>query len=141
MIKIDKTIAEEYVVEAMNRRGRFEVIGKVYIDAGKITPKDLENIWDLANWGCNNKTPGIVDGGVYDGFPCYKQGAVTYIATNPLVDIVNDNIIVRKHYESAVCYYIKSSRVHREQIQDIWCYGKLVDAAVEYKRNPFIVSK
>ena len=42
---------------------------------------------------------------------------------------------VRKHYDVNNGYYIKSSRLHKEQSKDLWCFGSCEAITNEYKSN------
>ena len=135
-------VKSEFIVEAMNLNGKFEVIGKALINQNLLNDADLETIWDLANWSVNgNEAQTVMDGSVYAGYQCYVSGMVVYVVTNPNVGVVNDNIIVRKHYDTTTAYYIKSSRLHKGQTKDIWSFGSYDSIVNEYKANPFICGR
>lgn len=138
----DYDAKSEFVVEAMNHNGKFEVIGKALIDQNLLNDADLETIWDLANWSINGKeAQSVMEGSVYAGLPCYVSGMITYVVCNHNVGVVNDNIIVRKHYDTTTAYYIKSSRLHKGQTKDIWSFGSYDSIVNEYKANPFICGR
>lgn len=50
-------------------------------------------------------------------------------------------VMIRKHYDVNNGYYIKSSRLHKEQSKDLWCFGSCETITNEYKSNPFICGK
>ena len=122
----DFNAADEFVVEAMMQDGKFKVIGKVIIDNNLLNDDDLETIWDYANWETN---------GVYKGLNAFSDGRMFYVITDDEVGVVNDNIMVRKHYDVNNGYYIKSSRLHKEQSRDLWCFGSCETIENEYRSN------
>lgn len=129
---------DEFVVEAMTHGGKFKVIGKVITDNNLLNDDDLDTIWDYANWEMNCHEKMIISNGVYKGFQAFSNGRLCYIITNDEIGVVNDNIMVRKHYDVDNGYYIKSSRLHKGQSKDIWCFGSISAIVLEYKLNPFI---
>lgn len=131
--------ADEFVVEAMMPDGKFKVIGKVITSQNLLNDDDLEDIWDFANWGTNGRELAKVANGVYAGMDADSNDKMIYVICDSEVSIVNDNIMVRKHYDVANGYYIKSYRLHKEQDgKDIWCFGSRETITNEYKSNPFI---
>lgn len=130
--------ADEFVVEAMMRDGKFKVIGKVITDKNLLNDDDLETIWDYANWGTNGYEKMVVADGTYKGCKAFSDGRLFYVIMTSDVDVVNDNVMVRKHYDTNQGYYIKSSRLHKEQTKDLWCFGSRETIENEYKSNPFI---
>lgn len=137
----DFNAADEFVVEAMMHDGKFKVIGKVITDNNLLNDDDLETIWDYANWETNGYEKMIVSNGVYKGLKAFSDGRLFYVITDEEVGVVNDNIMVRKHYDVNNGYYIKSSRLHKEQSKDLWCFGSRETIDNEYKSNPFICGK
>lgn len=133
--------ADEFVVEAMMQDGKFKVIGKVIIDNNLLNDDDLETIWDYANWETNGYEKMVVSNGVYKGLNAFSDGRMFYVITDDEVGVVNDNIMVRKHYDVNNGYYIKSSRLHKEQSKDLWCFGSCETITNEYKSNPFICGR
>lgn len=133
--------ADEFVVEAMMHDGKFKVIGKVLTKNNLLNDDDLETIFDFANWGVNGHELAVVGTGVYSGMDADSDGKMTYVIFDSEVSVVNDNIMVRKHYDVSNGYYIKSSRLHKEQSRDVWCYGSRETIISEYKSNPFICGK
>ena len=133
--------ADEFVVEAMMRDGKFKVIGKVLTKNNLLNDDDLETIHDFANWGVNGHELGMVSNGIYAGMDADSDGKMAYVIFDSEVSVVNDNIMVRKHYDVSNGYYIKSSRLHKEQSRDVWCYGSRETIISEYKSNPFICGK
>lgn len=131
----DFNAADEYVVEAMMQDGKFKVIGKVIIDNNLLNDDDLETIWDYANWETNGYEKMVVSNGVYKGLNAFSDGRMFYVITDDEVGVVNDNIMVRKHYDVNNGYYIKSSRLHKEQSKDLWCFGSCETITNEYKSN------
>lgn len=129
---------KEFIVEAMGLDGKFKVIGKVLTENNLLNDDDLEDIFDFANWGVNGKEQMIVVDGVYSGCKMECDSKMVYIILDSQIDVVNDNIAVRKHYDTNNGYYIKSARVHKEQERDIWCYGAMETIISEYKSNPFV---
>ena len=73
--------------------------------------------------------------------PCYKTGSIVYLKINERVGVVNDNIMVRKHYDVENGYYLQSKRVHPELKKDVWCFGSRSTIVLEYKLNPFICNQ
>lgn len=132
---------DEFVVEAMMHDGKFRVVGKVLTKNNLLNDDDLETIHDFANWGVNGHELGMVSNGVYAGMDADSEGKMTYVIFDREVDVVNDNIMVRKHYDVSNGYYIKSARLHKGQSKDIWCYGSSEAIINEYKSNPFICGK
>lgn len=131
-ISIDSFAPEkEYIVEAMFN-GKFKVVGKVLTDKKTLTIDDLETIWDFANWGVNNKEQMQVCDGVYRGCKAECNKDMIYIIMDAFIDAVNANILIRKHYDTDKGYYIKSARRHREQLNDIWCFGTTKQVIAEY---------
>lgn len=131
----DFNAADEFVVEAMMQDGKFKVIGKVIIDNNLLNDDDLETIWDYANWETNGYEKMVVSNGVYKGLKAFSDGRMFYVITDDEVGVVNDNIMVRKHYDVNNGYYIKSSRLHKEQSKDLWCFGSCETITNEYKSN------
>lgn len=131
----DFNAADEFVVEAMMQDGKFKVIGKVIIDNNLLNDDDLETIWDYANWETNGYEKMVVSNGVYKGLNAFSDGRMLYVITDDEVGVVNDNIMVRKHYDVNNGYYIKSSRLHKEQSKDLWCFGSCETITNEYKSN------
>lgn len=130
--------ADEFVVEAMMHDGKFKVIGKVFTKNNLLNDEDLETIFDFANWGVNGHELAVVGTGVYSGMDADSNGKMSYVIFDSEVSVVNDNIMVRKHYDVSNGYYIKSSRLHKEQSKDVWCYGIREAIMSEYRSNPFI---
>lgn len=77
----------------------------------------------------------VVSNGVYKGLKAFSDGRMFYVITDDEVGVVNDNIMVRKHYDVNNGYYIKSSRLHKEQSKDLWCFGSCETITNEYKSN------
>lgn len=139
---IIQPIEDEYVVEAMLRNGTTKAIGKVYTTEDTISVDVLEQIFDLANWGCNGAEPNVIgDDNVYNGMECYCSRRAVYIPIYKEIDHVNANIIIRKHYDIEKCWYLRTQYMHREQKQDCWCYRERQDALTELRNNPLIVSQ
>lgn len=133
------SLANEYVVEAMNHDGKFAVIGKVICGKNLLGDDELEDIWDFANWAVNGKTQYVVEQElqVYSGCQAMRNEDMIYIIMGGN-GIVNDNIMVRKHYDTKYGYYLLSSRIHKTQNRDIWSYGTREEIMSEYQMNPFI---
>lgn len=129
---------KEFIDEAMGLDGKFKVIGKVLTENNLLNDDDLESIFDFANWGVSGKEQMIVADGVYSGCKMECDSKMVYIIMDSQIDVVNDNIVIRKYYDVKNGYYIKSTRVHKEQEHDIWCYGSRETIISEYKSNPFI---
>lgn len=129
---------KEFIVEAVGLDGKFKVIGKVLTENNLLNDDDLESIFDFANWGVNGKEQMIVVDGIYSGCKMECGPKMVYIIMDSQIDVVNDNIAIRKYYDVNNGYYIKSTRVHKEQEYDIWCYGSRETIISEYKSNPFI---
>lgn len=127
--------ADEFVVEAMMQDGKFKVIGKVITDNNLLNDDNLETIWDYANWETNGYEKMVVSNGVYKGLKAFSDGRLFYVITDDEIGVVNDNIMVRKHYDVNNGYYIKSSRLHKEQSKDLWCFGSCETITNEYKSN------
>lgn len=130
--------ADEFIVEAMMHDGKFKVIGVVLTENNLLNDDDLEVIWDLANWGTNGLEQYEISNGVHRGQKVLMSGKITYVIASPEVGVVNDNIMVRKHYETNQGYYIKSSRLHKDLKKDVWCFGNDETIINEYKSNRFI---
>lgn len=137
-VSVNYSKDKEFVVEAMGSSGKFKVIGKVLTINNLLNDDDLDDIWYFANWGVNGKEQMIVSDGVYSGCKVMCNEKMAYVIMDSQVDVVNDNIVVRKHYDVNNGYYIKSSRVHKEQERDMWCFGSMEAIVSEYKSNPFI---
>lgn len=137
-VSVNYSKDKEFVVEAMGSNGKFKVIGKVLTINNLLNDDDLDDIWYFANWGVNGKEQMIVSDGVYSGCKVMCNEKMAYVIMDSQVDVVNDNIVVRKHYDVNNGYYIKSSRVHKEQERDMWCFGSMEAIVSEYKSNPFI---
>lgn len=137
----DFNAADEFVVEAMMHDGKFKVIGKVITDNNLLNDDDLETIWDYANWETNGYEKMVVSKGVYKGLKAFSEGRLFYVITDDETGVVNDNIMVREHYDVNNGYYIKSSRLHKELSKDLWCFGSRETIENEYKSNPFICGK
>lgn len=75
------------------------------------------------------------------GLKAFSDGRLFYVITDDETGVVNDNIMVRKHYDVNNGYYIKSSRLHKELSKDLWCFGSRETIENEYKSNPFICGK
>lgn len=129
----------EFVVEAMNREGRFSVIGKVLTPNNLLNDDDLEEIWDCANWEVNGREQKTIEEGIYSGMKAYFFNNMKYIIFDTRNGIVNGNIIVRKHYDVQNGYFIKSARIHKDMQCDEWSYGSSEEIMNEYKSNPFNV--
>lgn len=95
----DFNAADEFVVEAMMHDGKFKVIGKVITDNNLLNDDDLETIWDYANWETNGYEKMVVSNGVYKGLKAFSDGRLFYVITDDEIGVVNDNIMVRKHYD------------------------------------------
>lgn len=138
-VSIDKFKNEdEFVVEAMMSDGKFKVIGKVLTDLSLLNDRNLDDVWTFANWGVNTDEKMLASGGAYDGMTVMCNDEIIYVIVDKVVDVVNDNIMVRKHDDVNNGYYIKSARLHKEQRRDVWCYGSMTAIVSEYKSNPFI---
>lgn len=131
----DFNAADEFIVEAMLHDGKFKVIGKVITDNNLLNDDDLETILDYANWETNGYEKMVVSNGVYKGLKAFSDGRLFYVITDDEIGVVNDNIMVRKHYDVNNGYYIKSSRLHKEQSKDLWCFGSCEAITNEYKSN------
>lgn len=129
---------KEFVVEAMGSDGKFKVIGKVLTENNLLNDDDLDDIWDFANWGVNGEEQMVIVDGVYAGYKVECNDKLAYVILDSEVSVVNDNIAIRKHYDVNNGYYIKSSRLHKGQTSDVWCYGSMEAIVSEYKSNPFI---
>lgn len=130
--------ADEFIVEAMMHDGKFKVIGVVLTQNNLLNDDDLNEIWDLANWGANGLEQYEISNGVHRGQKVLMSGKITYVIASSEVDVVNDNIMVRKHYVTNQGYYIKSSRLHKDLTRDVWCFGSYDTIQNEYKSNHFI---
>lgn len=137
----DFNLADEFVVEAMMHDGKFKVVGKVVTDKNLLNDDDLETIWDYANWATNGYEKMVVSDGIYQGSNAFSDGRLFYIIQDSRTGVVNDNVMVRKHYDVDNGYYIKSTRLHKEQSKDVWCYGSRETIINEYRCNPFIYVK
>jgi len=122
-------IEREWVVEQMHDE-KMRVIGKVIPNekTPSLNVNDLEDIWDAANWGCHGNARERVDGGVYDGYIGHKRGFVTYVDLG-VTDHCNDDIFIRKHYDTDNGFFIRSSR---KQGKDEWVYGTKSDFLLNY---------
>lgn len=130
--------ADEFIVEAMMHDGKFKVIGVVLTENNLLNDDDLDVIWNLANYGTNGLEQCEISNGVHRGQKALMKGKITYVIASSDVDVVNDNIMVRKHCEANQGYYMKSSRLHKGLKKDIWCLGKDETIINEYKSNRFI---
>lgn len=135
----DFNIADEFVVEAMNHEGKFVVIGKVICKNSLLNDNDLNTIWDLANWSVNGQTLEYVgeELPVYANCKGMVDGGILFVVMGG-TGIVNDNMMVRKHYDTKNGYYLKSERIHKDLKHDVWCYGTREEIISEYRSNPFI---
>lgn len=129
---------KEFIVEAMGRDGKFKVIGKVLTNYNLLNDDNLEDIWDFANWSVNDEEQMIVADGTYSGCKIECNEKLIYVILDSQIGVVNDNIIIRKHYDTNNGYYIKSTRVHKGLKNDVWCFGPMETITSEYKSNPFI---
>lgn len=132
---------DEFCVEAMMHDGYFKLIGKVFTKKNLLNDEDLETIYDFANWGVNGHELSLVADGIYAGMNADTDGDLVYVIFDSEVRVVNDNMMVRKHYDVSNGYFLKSSRLHKELSRDIWCYGSREDIMSEYRSNPFICGK
>ncbi len=130
--------ADEFIVEAMVRDGKFKVIGVVLTHNNLLNDDDLNEIWDFANWGVNGREQYLVANGVHTGQKVMTNGKISYVVASMDVDAVNDNVLVRKHYDTDKGYYIKSSRLHKDLKRDVWCFGSYDAIRNEYRSNRFI---
>lgn len=128
-------IEDEFVVEVMNHSKLFAVAGKVVCNRSLLGDEDLETIWDLANWGVSQPKECVIKGGVYDGDKAFYRDDFLYIPLRKDIDVVNDNIMVRKHYDTNKGYYCKSDRKSGEEE---WCLDSRDNIIAEMKANPFI---
>lgn len=138
----DFNIADEFVVEAMNHEGKFVVIGKVISKNALLNDNDLNTIWDLANWSVNGQTLEYIGNDIPVYANCkgmYDEGLLYVVMGG--TGIVNDNMMVRKHYDTKNGYYLKSGRIHKDLKRDVWCYGSLEEITSEYRSNPFIYAR
>ena len=128
-------IEDEFVVEAMNHDKRFAVAGKVICNRSLLGDNDLEVIWDLANWGVSQPKEVVIKGSCYDGMVGYASEGFLYIPQRKDIDVVNDNVMIRKHYDTNNGYYLRSDRSkHLEE----WCYATRQEIMADMKLNPFI---
>lgn len=137
---VDLKNCKEWIVEAMLHNGRFACVGKVLTDVNLMNEDDLDDIWDMANWSVNGRDVYTLQEGLYAGFKAMETSKFVYVIMKTDLGIVNDNILVRKHYNTTQGYYMKSSRIHKDMKRDEWCFGAYDEALREYRSNPFIVS-
>lgn len=137
-IKKFNSVENEFIVEAMNHDGKFKVVGKVLTDNNLLNDDDLDDIWDLANWGTNGLEVEVIKDGTYAGCKAQRVKGLLYVRMDEQVNVVNDNIIVRKHYDMENAYYLKSARAHKGMKHDLWCFGSKSEYLSELKSNPFI---
>ena len=130
--------ADEFIVEAMMHDGKFKVIGVVLTQNNLLNDDDLNEIWDFANWGVNGKEQCLVANGVHVGQKVMTNGKMSYVIASIEVGVVNDNVLVRKHYDTDHGYYIKSARLHKDLTRDVWCFGSHDTIQNEYKSNHFM---
>jgi hypothetical protein len=128
-------IENEFVVEVMNHSKFFAVAGKVICNRSLLGDEDLETIWDLANWGVSQPKECVIKGGVYNGDKAFYRDDFLYIPLRKDIDVVNDNMMVRKHYDTNKGYYCKTDRKnHTEE----WCFASRDTIIADMKANPFI---
>ena len=127
-VKINNT-ANELIVEIINCLGRRVVVGEAFINRGTIIDEDvLESIWNLANWGCNYKEAyTVAKGCIYQDRICYcdTDNNIVYVPLKRNIDTVNDNIIIREHYNHIFAYSI---------ICKTWRYDDIVEILRAHRR-------
>ena len=130
-------LKDEFIVEAMNHSKLFVVAGKIIANRNLLGDNDLETIWDLANWGVSQPKEVSIVGGCYDGCKAFvsSDNDFIYIPMKKDMDVVNDNVMIRKHYDIENGYYLKSDRSER---QDEWRYASRLEITADMKANPFI---
>lgn len=130
-------VKDEFIVEAMNSSKLFAVCGKVIANRNILGDNDLETIWDLANWGVSHPGMITIKGSVYDGSTAYVSSDLDfiYIPMRKDIDVVNDNIMVRKHYDTNFGYYLRSDR---SKNIDEWRFAPAAEIMADMKANPHI---
>lgn len=128
-------IEDEFVVEAMNHKKLFAVAGKAICNRSLLGNCDLEIIWDLANWGVSQPKEVVIKGSCYDGMLGYTRENFLYIPLRKDIDVVNENVMIRKHYDINNGYYLRSDR---SKNFDDWRYATRQEITTDMKLNPFI---
>lgn len=128
-------LKDEFVCEVMNHEKLFTVAGKVIANRNLLGDDDLDIIWDLANWGVSQLKEVTIKGGCYEGMKAFGADDFIYIPLRKDIDVVNDNIMIRKHYDTDNGYYLKSDR-HGNC--DEWCYATRQEILADMRANPFI---
>lgn len=128
-------LKDEFICEAMNHDKLFAVAGKVVANRNLLGDTDLDVIWDLANWGCSQPKEVTIEGSCYEGMKAYVSGDFLYIPMRKDIDVVNDNVMIRKHYDTDNGYYLKSDR-HADY--DEWRYATRNEILADMRANPFI---
>lgn len=130
-------LKDEFIVEAMNHNKLFAVAGKVIANRNILGDNDLETIWDLANWGVSHPSEITIKGGVYDGCKAFvsRDMDFIYIPLRKDISVVNDNVMIRKHYDIETGYYLWSDR---KENRDEWRYATRNEILSEMRANPYI---
>lgn len=127
-----KEIKDEWIVEQWTKNGA-RAIGKVLLDQTiHLSNFDLEEIWDLANFGVSHpERVNLVGNTPYNGMTGYVSGKYIYVPTDftdyksmkpepKYVSVCNGDIFIRKHYDTENGYYIHTI----SRMKDEWRYGK-----------------
>lgn len=122
---MDNVIEREWVVEKIDRQtGLMSAIGKVIPKEKTLffNNEDLEVIWDLANWGVSQPTQFLPNCEVYRDCKCFLRRDYPSLGYVDLgkTSCCNDDIFIRRHYDTEVGFWIKSNR--REN-RDEWVYS------------------
>lgn len=118
-----EVINREWVVEQYSN-GKMRCIGKAVPNVAHLflNNTDLENIWDLANYGVSQPTRFIPRADIYRDCECYMHrgdATMAYVSMG-VTSAVNDDIFIRRHYDTENGFFIKANR--REN-RDEWVYG------------------
>jgi len=114
-------IEREWIVEQYYD-GVMRVIGKVIPKKKTLffNNEDLENIWDLANWGCSKPIQFIPNDELYRCCKCFMNDTSLGYVDMGKTNVCNDDIFIRRHYDLNNGFWIKSNR--RANV-DEWVYG------------------
>ena len=136
-------LENEWIVEQFRKTtdGRIitTVIGKILFPNIKdsLTNDELEDIWDICNYGPANYDCLLFDNyefnfpecfSIYNFMKTYHENDCFYIIITPNIDYVNDDIFVRKHYEPMNGYWLK-----KIDSKDTWVNTSKDEALNYYK--------
>lgn len=140
------TLSDEWIVEQINHETKLmNCIGKIIFPQkfNKLTDTILDDIWDLCNYEPAQYESEIFNNGklifqndlsVYNGMKCYFENGIYLVPMQRHPGYVNDDIFIRKHYDTENGYWIYNN--HRKE-HDIWKFSNKFEF-LNYKKNgPF----